>query len=120
MKVFYEYVEDGSTHSSIHVPRGILWYILLGPHHDQLATYQLSHREMVARDTRFVPVREMTIMLQDVAIILGLRMNGAVVTGTCVFNVAKLCRELLGVTPPPDTDEVTLERSVRCFIITLM
>ena len=26
----YQYVEDGSTYSSIHDPRGILWYIPLG------------------------------------------------------------------------------------------
>ena len=47
-----------------------------------------------------VPVGEMTIALQDVAIILGLRIDGPVVTGTCVLDVAELCGELLGVTPP--------------------
>ena len=45
-----------------------------------------------------VPVGEMTITLQDVAIILGLRTDGPTITGTCVFDVAKLCRELIGVT----------------------
>ena len=30
----HQYVEDGSTYSSICDPHGILWYILLGPHHD--------------------------------------------------------------------------------------
>ena len=81
-------------------------------------------------------------MLQDVAIILSLRIDGPAVTGTCVFDVAELCRELLGVTPPsdalrgstisirwlcgqlstlaPDIDEVTLERSARGFILALM
>ena len=84
----------------------------------------------------------MTITLQDVTIILGLRTNGPAVIGTCVFDVAKLCGELLGVTPPtdalkgstismrwlcdqlstptPDEDEVTLERSARGFILALM
>ena len=42
------------------------------------------------------PVREMTITLQDVAILLGLRIHGPAVTGTCVFDVAALCAELLG------------------------
>ena len=92
--------------------------------------------------TFHVPVREMTIMLQDVAIILGIYINRLVVTGTCVFDVAELCGELLGVTPPadalrgssismrwlcdqlstppPDADKVTLEQSVRGFILALM
>ena len=39
-------------------------------------------------------VGEMTIMLQDVAIILGLRIDGPVVTGTCVLDVAGLCGNL--------------------------
>ena len=84
----------------------------------------------------------MSITLHDVAIILGLRIDGPTVTGTCVFNVAGLCRELLGVTPPVDAlrgsdismrwlcdqlstpaldaDEVTLKRSARGFILMLM
>ena len=52
--------------------------------------------------TFYVPVGEMMIMLQDVAIILGLRIDGLAVTGTCVFDVAELCGELLGITPPTD------------------
>ena len=90
----------------------------------------------------YVPVGEMTIMLQDVAIILGLRIDGPAVIGTCVFDVAELCGELLGVTPPvdalrgsaisirwlcdqlstlePDADEVALKRSARGFILALM
>ena len=89
-----------------------------------------------------VPVGEMTITLQDVAIILGLHTDGPTVTGTCVFDVAKLCGELIGVTSPadalkgfaisirwlcdqlsplaPDVDEVTLELSARGFILALM
>ena len=82
------------------------------------------------------------IMLQDVAIILGLCIHGPTVTRRCVFNVAELCGELLGVTPPvdalrgstisirwlcdqlsnptPEAYEVTLEQSVRGFILALM
>ena len=89
-----------------------------------------------------VLVGEMTITLQDVAIILSLRTNGLAVTRTCVFDVADLCGELLGVTlltdalrgfaisiwwlcdqlstPAPDADEVTLARSARGFILALM
>ena len=48
------------------------------------------------------PVGEMTITLQYVAIILGLRIDGPTVTRTCVFDVAELCGELLGVTPSAD------------------
>ena len=92
--------------------------------------------------TFHVPIREMTITLHDVAIILGLRIHGLAFTGTCVFDVAELCGELLGVTPPadalrgfsisirwlcdqlptpaPDTYEVTLERSAHGFILALM
>ena len=92
--------------------------------------------------TFHVPVGEMTITLHDVAILLGLRIHGPAVTGTCVFDVAALCAELLGVipladairgatislrwlcfqlsTPPPDADEVTLERCVRGFILALI
>ena len=92
--------------------------------------------------TFHVPDGEMTITLHDVAIILGLRIDGPIVMGTCALDVAELCRELLGVTPPvdalkgsvisirwlcdqlstpaPDADEVTLERSTRGFILALM
>ena len=84
----------------------------------------------------------MTITLQDVVIILGLRIDEPAVTGTCVLDVAELFSELLGVTPPadalrgsaisirwlcqqlstlgPDADEVDLERSARGFILALM
>ena len=92
--------------------------------------------------TFHVPVEEMTITLQDIAIILGFCIHGLVVIGTCVFDVAKLCRELLGIIPPadalkrgtisirwlcdylstpaPNAYEVTLERSARGFILALM
>ena len=92
--------------------------------------------------TFHVLVGEMTITLQDVAIILGLRIDGPSVIGTCMLNVAELCRELLRVTPPadalrgltisiwwlclqlstpgPDVDEVDLERSACGFILALM
>ena len=52
--------------------------------------------------TFHVPIGEMTITLQDVAILLGLRIYGPAVTSTCVFDVEALCAELLGVIPPAD------------------
>ena len=92
--------------------------------------------------TFHVPIGEMTITLQDVAIIFGLRIDEPAVIGTCMLDVAKLCGELLGVTPPadalrgltisirwlcqqlstpgPGADKVDLERSARGFILTLM
>ena len=81
-------------------------------------------------------------MLEDAAIILGLRIDGPVVTGTCVFDVAELYGELLSVTTPANAlrgsaisiqwlcdqlstplanaDEVALEQSTRGFILALM
>ena len=92
--------------------------------------------------TFHVPVGEMTITLQDVVIILGLHIDRPTITRTCVFDVAELCGELLGVTPLADSlrrsvisiwwlcdqlstpatdiDEVTLEWSARGFILALM
>ena len=92
--------------------------------------------------TFHILVGEMTITLQDVAIILGLRIHRPAVIETCVFNVAELCGELLSVIPPTDalkgsaisirwlcdqlstpafdTNEVTLERSTHGFILALM
>ena len=88
------------------------------------------------------PVGEMTITLQDVAIILRLCIHGPAVIGTCVFDVVELCGELLDVTPPanalrgsaisirwlcdqlstppPKAGKVTLERSASGFILALM
>ena len=47
-----------------------------------------------------VSVGEMTITLQDVAIILGLRIDGLTVIGTCVFDLAELCGSC-SVSPHP-------------------
>ena len=62
----------------------------------------LVERWRLETHTFHVPVGEMTITLQDVAIILGLRIHGPAVTDTCVFDVAVLCEELLCVIPPAD------------------
>ena len=84
----------------------------------------------------------MTFTLQDVTIILGLRIHGPPVTGTCDFDVSSLCQELVGVIPPlielqgsivltrwlsqhlstplTDVDEVILERSACGFILSLL
>ena len=103
--------------------------------------YRLGHI-MIGRLLITCLVGEMTITLQDVAIILGLRIDGPAVIRTCVFDVAELCGELLGVTlpadalrgsaisirwlcdqlstPAPDADEVALEQSACGFILALM
>ena len=102
----------------------------------------LVERWRLETHTFYVLVGEMTITLQDVAIILGLRIDDPAITGICVLNVADLCWELLGVTPPahalsgsaisiwwlcdqlstpaPDAYEVALERSAHGFILVLM
>ena len=46
-----------------------------------------------------LPIGKMTITLQDVAIILGLRIHGLPITGTCDIDWSLLCYEFLGVTP---------------------
>ena len=50
--------------------------------------------------TFYLPVGEMTITLQDVVVILGLRIHGLPITGTCDIDWSLLCYKLLGVTPP--------------------
>ena len=84
----------------------------------------------------------MTITLQDVAVILGLRIHGLLITSTCDIDWSLLCYELLGVTPPTyeikgsvistrwlchqfshppvDSDDATLERYARDFILGLI
>ena len=135
-------LEDGSTYSSICDPCRILRYIPIRPHLDWPLITCLVERWRLETHTFHVPVGEMTITLQDVAIILGLRIDGPTVTGTCMLDVAQLCGELLGVTPPtdalrgltisirwlcqqlstpgPDADEVALEQSARGFLLALI
>ena len=102
----------------------------------------LIERWWLETHTFHVPVEEMSITLQDVAIIFGLRIHRPVVTGIGLFDVAELCGELLSVTlpadalrgsalsirwlcdqlstPAPDVDDVTLERSGLGFILALL
>ena len=49
--------------------------------------------------TFHLPIGDMTITLQDVAIILGLRIHEHPITDTCDIDWSLLCYELLGVTP---------------------
>ena len=92
--------------------------------------------------TFHLPVGEMTITLQDVAVILGLCIHWLPITGKCDIDWSLLCYELLGVTPPTyeikgstistwwlyhqfshspiDSDDATLEQYARAFILTLI
>ncbi|KAL6328847.1 hypothetical protein AAG906_003864 [Vitis piasezkii] len=92
--------------------------------------------------TFHLPIGEMTVTLQDVAMILGLRIHGPSITGTCDIDWSQLCSELLGVVPPPShirgssisarwlreqfsyppvgVDDVILQRYTRAFILALL
>lgn len=87
-------------------------------------------------------VGESTVTLQDVAVLLGLRISGHVVTGNGDLQWDDLCEELLGVRPdrsvlhgsalklswlrshfhkpPPDADDLTLQRYARAYILGLI
>ncbi|XP_018437685.2 serine/threonine-protein phosphatase 7 long form homolog [Raphanus sativus] len=92
--------------------------------------------------TFHLPAGEITVTLQDVNILLGLRVDGPAVTGSTKNNWADLCEDLLGLRPgpgdlhgshvslawlrdnfrnlPADPDEETLKCHTRAFILALM
>lgn len=51
--------------------------------------------------TFHLPIGDMTITLQNIAMILGLRIHRPLITGTCEIDWSLLCSELLGVVSPP-------------------
>lgn len=92
--------------------------------------------------TFHLTVGESTVTLQDVALLLGLQVNGWVVTGNTDLQWEDLCEELLGLRPdssvlhgsalkvswlrthfqepPSDADDITLQRYARAYILSLM
>ncbi|CAH2036016.1 unnamed protein product [Thlaspi arvense] len=92
--------------------------------------------------TFHLPAGEITVTLQDVNVLLGLRVDGPPVTGSTKYNWADLCEDLLGLRPgpkdlhgshvslawlrdnfrnlPADPDEVTLMCHTRAFVLALM
>ncbi|KAL0797070.1 hypothetical protein Bca101_068447 [Brassica carinata] len=92
--------------------------------------------------TFHLPAGEITVTLQDVNILLGLRVDGPAVTGSTKNNWADLCEDLLGLRPgsgdlhgshvslawlrdnfrnlPADPDEETLKCHTRAFVLALM
>ena len=51
--------------------------------------------------TFHLPIGEMIVTLQDIAMILGLCIHRPPITDTCDIDWSLLCSELLGVVPPP-------------------
>ncbi|RVW82581.1 Serine/threonine-protein phosphatase 7 long form-like [Vitis vinifera] len=81
----------------------------------------LIERWRLETHTFHLPIGEMTITLQDVAVILGLRIHGLLIIGTCDIDWSLLCYELLGFSHPPvDLDDATLEQYARAFILGLI
>ncbi|KAG7594433.1 Serine/threonine-specific protein phosphatase/bis(5-nucleosyl)-tetraphosphatase [Arabidopsis thaliana x Arabidopsis arenosa] len=92
--------------------------------------------------TFHLPAGEITVTLQDVNILLGLRVDGPAVTGSTKYNWADLCEDLLGQRPgpkdlhgshvslawlrenfrnlPAEPDEATLKCHTRAFVLALM
>ncbi|XP_010500321.1 PREDICTED: serine/threonine-protein phosphatase 7 long form homolog [Camelina sativa] len=92
--------------------------------------------------TFHLPAGEITVTLQDVNILLGLRVDGPAVTGSTKCSWADLCEDLLGQRPgpkdlhgshvslawlrdhfrnlPANPDEATLKCHTRAFVLALM
>uniref|UniRef100_A0A9I9E1F2 Aminotransferase-like plant mobile domain-containing protein n=1 Tax=Cucumis melo TaxID=3656 RepID=A0A9I9E1F2_CUCME len=90
--------------------------------------------------TFHMPCGECTITLQDVAVQLGLPVDGEPLTGSLRYNWMLICNDYLGVVPPdmkgqrlslpwlaeqfeelpPDTDIVSVQRYARAYIMQLI
>ncbi|KAJ7968770.1 Serine/threonine-protein phosphatase 7 long form-like [Quillaja saponaria] len=92
--------------------------------------------------TFHLPHGEVTITLQDVSILLGLAVDGEVVSGVVGGNIYTDCERLLGVVPPDraikgstlnlqwlvttfsdlpvDADDITVQRYARAYILQLI
>nr|KYP31864.1 Serine/threonine protein phosphatase 7 long form isogeny [Cajanus cajan]KYP41944.1 Serine/threonine protein phosphatase 7 long form isogeny [Cajanus cajan] len=67
---------------------------------DDCLIMSLVERWIPETHTFHLPVGECTVTLEDVALQLGLGINGKPVTGPTFFDWDKLCYELLGFVPP--------------------
>lgn len=90
--------------------------------------------------TFHMPDGECTITLQDVAVQLGLPVDGRPVTGSSQYNWEQVCEDFLGVRPtqlkgsrlsipwlasqftelPPDADDIAIKRYTRAYIMQLI
>ena len=117
----------------------------------QVGFFQLDHHLITAMVERWrlethtfhLPTGEATITLEDVAVQLGLPVDGRAVTGSGAQDWPALCMELLGAVPddpkllkgsrvnmgwlrqqfpvpPPDADELSLIRYTRAYLLQLM
>ena len=74
----------------------------------KLHHFKIDHHLVIALAERWrpqthtfhLPIRECTITLEDVALQLGIRVDGRPITGATYYDWEKMCGQYLGVVPP--------------------